>query len=115
LEQKHKWNLPDDGRNNMTDVIRHFDTDDLIMSTTAYYLGRRTASVGDFCQRLRKAWPELNEDVRAYVRRIVESAFLQEEILLRLRPDSSPFGHACDRDEWVAVRGLWATETEVKK
>jgi hypothetical protein len=99
----------------MTDAIRHFDADDLIMSATAYYLGRRTASVGDFCQRLRRAWPDLSEDVRAYIRRIVESAFLQEEILLRLRPGSSPFGHACDRDEWVAVRDLWATKIEEQK
>ena len=96
----------------MTDHLRHFDTDDLIMSTTAYYLGRRTASVGDFCQRLRRAWPELNEDVQQYIRRLVESEFAREGILRRLQRDWTPFGDESDRDEWVAVRNLWAIKTE---
>jgi len=98
----------------MTDAIRHFDIDDLIMSATAYYLGRRTINVGDFCQRLRRAWPELSEGVRAYIQRLVESQFAREGVLRRLylEPDWTLFGHACDRDEWVAVRNLWAIKTE---
>jgi len=96
----------------MTDAIRHFDHDDLIMSATAYYLGRRSISVGDFCQRLRRAWPELSEDVRAYVQRLVEAEFAREEILRRLQPDWTSFGDECDRDEWVAVRDLWAIKSE---
>jgi hypothetical protein len=98
----------------MTDHLRHFDTDDLIMSATAYYLGRRTINVGDFCQRLRRAWPELNENVRAYVQRLVESQFAREGVLRRLylEPDWILFVDACDRDEWVAVRNLWAIKTE---
>jgi hypothetical protein len=98
----------------MTDAMRHFDTDDLIMSTAAYYLGRRTANVGDFCQRLRRAWPELSEGVRAHIQRLVESQFAREGVLRRLylEPDWMLFGDACDRDEWVAVRNLWAKQTE---
>jgi hypothetical protein len=96
----------------MTDHLRHFDTDDLIMSTAAYYLGRRTANVGDFCQRLRRSWPELSEDVRAHIQRLVESQFAREGILRRLylEPDWTLFGD--DRDEWVAVRDLWAIKSE---
>jgi hypothetical protein len=95
-------------------AIHYFDHNDLIMSATAYYLGRRTISVGDFCQRLRRAWPELSEDVRDYIRRLVESEFAREGILrrLNLHPQLNSFSDACDRDEWVAVRGLWATKTE---
>jgi len=96
----------------MTDAMKHFDTDDMIMSTAAYYLGRRTANVGDFCQRLRRAWPELSEGVRAYIRRLVKSEFAREGILRRLQPDWTSFGDECDRDEWVAVRRLWAIKTE---
>ena len=96
----------------MTDHLRHFDTDDLIMSATAYYIGRRSINVGDFCQRLRRAWPELSDDVRAYIRRLVESEFAREGILRRLQPEWNSFGDQCDRDEWVAVRNLWATRTE---
>jgi hypothetical protein len=101
----------------MTDHLRHFDTDDLIMSTAAYYLGRQTINVGDFCRRLRRAWPELNENVRAYVQRLVESQFAREGVLRRLylAPDWTLFGDACDRDEWVAVRRLWAIKTEEQK
>jgi hypothetical protein len=93
----------------MTDAMRHFDTDDLIMSATSYYL---TTNVGDFCQRLRRAWPELNENVRAYVQRLVESQFAREGVLRRLylEPDWTLFGD--DRDEWVAVRDLWAIKSE---
>jgi transposase InsO family protein len=93
----------------MTGHLRYFDTDDLIMSTAAYYL---TANAGDFCQRLRRAWPELNENVRAYVQRLVESQFAREGVLRRLylEPDWTLFGD--DRDEWVAVRNLWAIKSE---
>ena len=93
-------------------AIHYFDHDDLIMSATAYYLGRRTISVADFCQRLRRAWPELSEDVQQYIQRLVEAEFARETILRRLQPDWNPFGDQCDRDEWVAVRDLWATKAE---
>jgi len=95
----------------MTDAIRHFDTDDLIMSATAHYL---TTNVGDFCQRLRRAWPELSEDVRAHIQRLVESQFAREGILRRLylEPEWILFVDARDRDEWVAVRRLWAIKSE---
>ena len=33
--------------------IKFFDADDLIMSTTSYYLGRMTAKVTDHCRRPR--------------------------------------------------------------
>ena len=93
-------------------AIHYFDHDDLIMSSAAYYLGRRSSGVGDFCHRLRTAWPELNDGVRAYIRRLVESEFAREGILRRLQRDWTPFGDDCDRDEWVAVRNLWAIKTE---
>jgi hypothetical protein len=91
------------------DAMRHFDADDLIMSATAYHL---TTNVGDFCQRLRRAWPELSEDVRAHIQRLVESQFAGEGILRRLYldPDWTLFGD--NRDEWVAVRNLWAIKTK---
>jgi len=94
------------------DAIRHFDTDDLIMSTADYYLGRRTANVGDFCQRLRRAWPELSEGVRAYIQRLVESQFAREGVLRRLYLDPDWTLFVGDRDEWVAVRDLWAIKSE---
>jgi hypothetical protein len=93
-------------------AIHYFDHDDLIMSSASYYLGRRTAMVGDFCDRLVSAWPYLSKPVRDYIQRIVESEFAREAILVKLDPTFNPFGNACDRDSWMEVRECWAMKTE---
>ena len=92
--------------------IYHFDFDDLVMSTTAYYLGRRTINVDSFCDRLVKAWPDLSPNVRDYIQRIVEAEFSREAILKRLDDQFNPFGDACDRESWCKVRACWQEKSQ---
>lgn len=73
-----------------------FDVDDLVMSSAAYYLGRHTISVTDFCRRLCLSWSQLSLPVQQYVQRIVESAFERDAV-----------GGACDREAWLQVRACW--------
>jgi hypothetical protein len=89
-------------------AIESFNKNDLIMSATAYYLGRRTISVDAHCEALVRAWPNLCESVRDYIKRIVEATFDQESNIQRIGRDWSPFGDACDRESWCKVRECWA-------
>lgn len=77
-------------------LIDCFDLDFLIMSTCDYYIGRRTANVEYFCQRLTQAWPMLNPGVQQFVRDRVEMAFATDRL-----------GDDCDRRSWEGVRSLW--------
>jgi len=90
--------------------LYEFDGDDLIMSATSYYLGRRTAMVSEHCEAMIKSWPKLSQEVRDYVRRIVESAFERNDHCRQL-PDfgfALPLGNDCDRESWLRVRALWS-------
>lgn len=97
--------------------LQHFDANDLVMSATAYYLGRQTAAVHSHCERLIKAWPQLDKHVRDYIERIVESEFSRYDAVLEsikqmgeLRTGHSfvmPLGHDMDRKMWLKVRQLW--------
>ena len=79
--------------------VWNFDADDLVMSSTSYYLGRMTAMVDEFCLNLIESWPELPENVRRYVRTVVEDACRRNQV-----------GHDCDRRSWDGVRALWSEE-----
>ena len=89
-----------------------FNFDDLVMSTTAYYLGRRTINVDSFCDRLVKAWPDLSPNVRDYIQRIVEAEFSREAILKSLDNQFNPFGDDCDRESWCKVRACWQEKSQ---
>lgn len=94
--------------------LESFNGDDLIMSATAYYLGRRTISVDAHCQCLVRAWPRLSEGVREYIQRLVEGAFEREASVAELMPRYSGFGDACDRESWCKVRACWAEKAADK-
>ncbi len=87
-----------------------FDADDLIMSATSYYLGRRTAMVASHCDALVESWPQLSQPVRDYVRRIVEAAFERDDHCrsLAFREYALPLGQDCDREAWLRVKALWS-------
>lgn len=87
-------------------MLAHFDLDDLIMSTTCYYLGRCTANVSYFCDSLINAWPHLKASTALFVVRVVNQAFEQHE-----RGEKNALGHDCDREKWTQVRNLWIGET----
>ena len=89
-------------------AVESFNKNDLIMSATAYYLGRRTISVDAHCQAVVRAWPNLAQGVRDYIQTIVEATFNQELNMQRIGRDWSPFGDACDRESWCKVRECWA-------
>lgn len=87
-------------------MLAAFDLDDLIMSATAYYLGRCTASVGWFCDCLIKAWPNLRVPTVKFAMRVVNEAFERYE-----RGDTRALGHDCDRQKWMEVGKLWKGES----
>ncbi len=74
-----------------------FDIDDLIMSATAYYVGRRTASVSSHCKALVASWPLLSDSTRGFIQRVVENAFQRNRL-----------GDDCDRESWETVRRMWS-------
>lgn len=87
--------------------IESFNHDDLIMSATAYYLGRRTISVDAHCQCIVRAWGKLSQPVREYIQRLVDEAFRRDE-MRRAKGDSfRELGYACDCESWSTVRKLW--------
>lgn len=116
------------------DFMKHFDQADLVMCGAAYYLGRTTIAVDDFCNRLVRAWDSLPEHVQDYIQRIVDEAFrrddisrenLVEQIVVDKEADTiafipgrdciHPLGNSCDRASWQKVRYCWALKTpEVK-
>lgn len=94
--------------------LQHFDANDLVMSATAYYLGRSTALVQSHCDSLIKAWPQLDQHVKDFVKRIVEDAIRRERwsftgdgILTTGSDYVPPLGHEMDRKMWLKVRQLW--------
>jgi hypothetical protein len=82
-----------------------FDVQDLVMSSAAHYLGRRTANVSDFCDRLCRSWVCLPPPVQAFIRRIVDEAFERE----RHARTTLPLGDQCDRESWDRVRSCWTS------
>jgi hypothetical protein len=95
------------------ELVSGFDLDDLIMSTTSYYLGRTTANVSEFCRALVESWARCPQPVQSYVRKVVESAFERDDFARRLRRESGdqygvmPLGHDMDREAWSSVRKCW--------
>jgi len=87
-------------------MLAAFDLDDLIMSTTVYYLDRCTASAGSFCDSLIKAWPNLRVLTAKFVMQVVNEAFERYE-----RGDTRALGHDCDRQKWMEVGKLWKGES----
>ena len=85
--------------------LQHFDANDLVMSATAYYLGRQTAAVHSYCERLIKAWPQLDQHVRHYIQLIVESHFERFNL-----SDNLALGHDMDREMWLKVQQLWKSK-----
>jgi hypothetical protein len=53
------------------------------------------------------AWPQLSDNVRDYIQRIVEDFFRRQEIMQEMQPGWNPFGDACDRESWCKVRAMW--------
>lgn len=94
--------------------LQHFNVDDLIMSATAYYLGRTSAMVESHCDAVIAAWPDLSEQTQSFIRRIVDEAFCRHARLAEVRADSSwagrPLGHDCDQQAWQKVRNLWSEQ-----
>lgn len=86
---------------------------DLIMSATAYYLGRRTIQTCDHIQWLFENWDEFDEHVRKFVQRIVDDAIRRQRSMLSagpLRVGSAivlPLGEKPEADMWVLLSGKW--------
>lgn len=86
--------------------------DDLIMSATAYYLGRRTIAVSDHVKWLFEVWEELEPHVQQYIERIVEDAIQRERNMfnsfgIAYVNGPGPLGEKCYRDCWILLRSKW--------
>ena len=111
-EDDSAWNeRAADSSANQFGGLESFNGDDLIMSATAYYLGRQTISVDAHCECLVRAWPRLSDNVREYIERIVENAFAKEACMAAMGKKISELGDACDRESWCKVRKCWTEKT----
>jgi len=92
--------------------LRFFRGDDLLISTTRYYLGRMTAAAGAFAAQLAEAWPTIPSGARSIIRRDIQQQFVDDD-LTRSRDEANgiddplPLGHDCDRQSWELVRTAW--------
>ena len=78
------------------------------MGATRYFMGRRSASVSEFCTELRAAWRFLDDETRALIERDVEEEFERDDSWRTLHQDKPwPLGDNCDRESWEGVRRLW--------
>jgi len=91
----------------MSTYLDHFDEHDLIISTTRYYLGRRTISVSDFTRRLAEMWSEIPEHTRRVLRRDIEREFERDDWARVEGKDMRFLGDDCDRKSWEGVREAW--------
>ena len=89
------------------ELLENLDLDDLIMSATAYYLGRTTASVDQHCSGIVKSWGHLNEHTREFIQQIVERAFTRDDHERAFGLEPLSLGHDCDRESWERVRACW--------
>jgi len=89
------------------DLSGIFDIDELVMSSTAYFLGRKTALTHSFCEKLIESWPYLRTPTQLYIVRIVEECFGRDDHSRNMGRENHPLGHDCDRAIWEKVRKCW--------
>lgn len=91
--------------------LLRFKADDLIMSSTRYFLGRMTACAGAFAKDLADAWPHIPSDLRTIIRRDIRDKFEDDDRARELGRDGVhdplPLGMDCDRQMWEVVRSAW--------
>ena len=85
---------------------------DSLMAVAAfrYCLGRRTYIVSDCVEWLCENWQKFPENVRAVIKRDLESEFAKDDEARDQGQDYKPLGWDCDRAEWQKVRALWSAE-----
>lgn len=79
----------------------------LWLGATRYYLGRMTYAVSNYCELLRREWPNLPERTRNLIQRDVEEEFVRDDNDRAEGRQYKALGHDCDRKEWEKVRMLW--------
>ena len=92
---------------NDTELLKIFDLEDLIVSTTSYYIGRQTILVSSFCGCICDSWSILPKTVQGYIQNIVERAYAKYDRGLK-----SALGSDCERKSWDMVRALWKAKSE---
>lgn len=97
-------------------LAERFDLPDLIMSATAYYLGRMTIQMHAFVEDLIASWDELPAGVKRYIIRIVDEEFERDSFCRqaymegRRESDSFPLGTDIDRAIWAELRSIWSDD-----
>ena len=87
--------------------LKHFESHDILISATRYYLGRRTIQAAYHARCLAKAWNDLPRGTQSVIRRDLEEAFEQDDAARAEGRDYKPLGMDCDRGEWELVRKQW--------
>ena len=84
------------------------DSSELAFWAFRYFLGRQTATACLFAKDLAKAWPHLEADDRAMIRKELERAFWEDdEARVEAMAENRPLGHDMDREAWDEVRAAW--------
>ena len=84
----------------MSELLQHFDLEELVHASFRYYLGRRTIATSAFAHNLAAAWPHLSECTRVMIGRELAQAYAEAA----RHPEWRPLGDVCDREAWDAVR-----------
>ena len=92
--------------------MRDEDALTLWLGATRYYLGRMTYAVSNYCDLLRREWPNLPEQTRNLIQRDVEEEFVRDDNDRAEGRQYTALGHDCDRAEWEKVRRLWTKAGE---
>ena len=84
----------------MSDLLKHFDAEELVHASFRYYIGRRTIGTCAFARNLAAAWPRLSENARVMIGRELTQAYAEAA----RHPEWKMLGDDCDREEWDKVR-----------
>jgi hypothetical protein len=93
---------------------------ELLFWSYRYFVGRMSASVSDFAERLARSWYHIDPRYKALIRDELTREFARDDELRAERklkkpeetsyPFSLPLGHDCDRAAWDKVRTAWEDE-----
>ena len=81
--------------------------DMMALAAVRYCLGRQSYIVADCVDWLIEAWPHINPDTQATIKRDIEEAFTRDDADRTEGREHKALGWNCDRSEWEKVRLLW--------
>ena len=87
--------------------LKHFESHDILISATRYYIGRRSIQAAYHARCLARAWHDLPRGTQSVIRRDIEEALAQDDEARAEGREFYPLGEDFDRREWELVRKQW--------